>query len=313
MTPEHNPTAADEPPRILVVDDERINVQMLHEMLRNEYRVSVALDGEQALQRARTVHPALILLDVQMEGMDGYEVCRRLQADETTRGIPVIFVTAMDSEEDERRGLELGAMDYITKPFRPSIVQARIRNHLELKRQRDLLNRLSSIDGLTGLANRRHFESTLEREWKNATRSETSLGLVLLDIDHFKLYNDHYGHLAGDETLITVARAVADSTRRPTDLAARYGGEEFVCILPNTDLDGARTTGEAIRAAVHELAIPSAAAPTGRVTVSVGATALRPGPEETGAALLVHTADQLLYRAKEAGRDRVVVEALTTA
>ncbi|WP_018946479.1 diguanylate cyclase [Thioalkalivibrio sp. AKL17] len=303
---------SDEPPRILVVDDERINVQMLHEMLRNEYRVSVALDGEQALQRARTVQPSLILLDVQMEGMDGYEVCRRLQADEATRGIPVIFVTAMDSEEDERRGLDLGAMDYITKPFRPSIVQARIRNHLELKRQRDLLNRLSSIDGLTGLANRRHFEHTLEREWKNAARSETSLGLLLLDIDHFKHYNDHYGHQAGDETLIAVAGTVADSTRRPTDLAARYGGEEFVCVLPNTDLDGARTTGETIRAAVHELAIPSEAAPAGRVTVSVGATALQPGPEETGAAMLVHTADQLLYRAKEAGRDRVVAEALTT-
>lgn len=294
--------------KILIVDDERLNIRMLDEILRDEYDISVAVNGEQALKRALAAPPPdMILLDIQMPGMDGYEVCRRLMAHETTRGIPVIFVTSMVDEEDERKGLELGAVDYITKPFRPSIVQARLKNHLELKRQRDLLNRLSSLDGLTGIANRRHFETFIEQEWRRAPRHGLEISLILMDIDHFKKYNDHYGHTAGDDCLKEVARALVDALPRATDLIARYGGEEFVCVLPATDLQGALKVAERLRAAVLSQAIPHAFSGTHDcVTLSLGVACMQPGRGSTTPSDLIVAADRMLYRAKEAGRNRVM-------
>jgi len=293
--------------RLLIVDDETINIRMLDGMLRDEYEISVAVNGEQALKRAFATPPDLILLDIQMEGMDGYEVCRQLKDNELTADIPVIFVTTRASTAEEVKGLELGAVDYITKPYHPSIVRIRLKNHLELKRQHDILNRLSSLDGLTGIANRRHFDSFLAQEWSRTVRSNGEISLILMDVDHFKKYNDHYGHVAGDDCLRAVSAALAGALTRSTDLVARYGGEEFVCILTSTGLDGAIRVAEKMRAAALALAIPHAYSEThARVSLSFGVATARPGLSEMQPASLLLEVDRLLYRAKEAGRNRVM-------
>ena len=172
--------------------------------------------------------PDLILLDVMMPGMDGYEVCRRLKGHAATANIPVLFVSSRDEEEDEARGLSLGAIDYIVKPIRPSIVQARVRNHLDLKRSRDLLQRLTTQDHLTGISNRRRFDDFLDMEWRRAAREQAPISLIAIDIDHFKAYNDHYGHPGGDQCLIEVARTLATCVTRPCDLVARCATQSQV-------------------------------------------------------------------------------------
>ncbi|WP_338018741.1 response regulator [Ectothiorhodospira variabilis] len=303
---QNNEPGLDERPRVLVVDDSRINLQLLHNILDRRYQVSVAIDGEQALRRAESLRPGLILLDIKMQGMDGYEVCRRLNALEATQDIPVIFVTAKDQQEEERKGLELGAVDYITKPFLPAIVEARVRNHIELKRQRDTLARLSRIDGLTGIANRRQFDDVLMQEWNHAGRTGGCIGLILLDIDHFKPFNDHYGHVAGDDALQAVARALSDTLPRTTDLVARYGGEEFVCVLPGTNREGVLTVAQRIRAAILALGIPHAASSTHtHLTVSLGVASARPKLHEGDPGALINLADEALYKAKASGRNQV--------
>jgi diguanylate cyclase (GGDEF)-like protein len=293
------------PHKILIVDDAPINIQVLNEALRERYRIFFATSGEDALKLVATMLPDLILLDVMMPDMDGYEVCRRLKNDPLLQGIPVIFVSAMSQQEDETIGLELGAVDYITKPFSPAIVQLRVRNQLELKRQRDLLERLAMIDGLTGLPNRRAFDEIFEREWRRAARNRNTFSLLMLDIDHFKAYNDAYGHLAGDDCLKQVASSQAQALVRPADFVARFGGEEFVCVLPETDEDGALVMAEKLRSAVEKLQIPHPMSPTSpMVTISVGVATTVPDNEQDSAAF-VGVADELLYEAKHAGRNRV--------
>lgn len=301
---------SEEKSRILVVDDERSNINVLGTILSERYDVSIALNGARALQLAVTnPQPDMILLDIQMPAMDGYEVCRRLKAAPETQNIPVIFITVMTTEEDECRGLELGAVDYITKPFRPSIVLARIKVHLELKKKRDLLERLSTQDVLTGLANRRRFQDYLGHEWRRSVRAETALSLILLDIDHFKQFNDHYGHLLGDDCLRQVAQAIVGRLKRATDLVARYGGEEFVCVLPDTSLEGAIKVAKKLHAAVCALAIPHEySSVASHVTVSLGIATTVPTPRSEPTSLL-QDADQRLYAAKKAGRNRLVWDA----
>lgn len=292
-------------PTILVVDDETINIELLADLLEDDYDVSFATGGEQALMLAAGDRPDLILLDVLMPGMDGYDVCARLKQDEVTAGIPVIFITALGDTEAETRGLDLGAVDYVTKPISPAILRARIRNHIELKRARDTLARLAATDGLTGLANRRSFDDRLAAEHRRLARSGGELSLILLDIDHFKPFNDTYGHLAGDDCLRQVGQALHGVARRPADLAARYGGEEFACILPGTDAAGARATAEQVRAAILALNIPHSASPTSdRVTASLGVITVACVPDQP-IGEIIKAADAGLYRAKEAGRNRV--------
>lgn len=294
--------------RLLIVDDEPVNIRMLDGMLRDEYDISVGLNGEQALKRAFAAPPDLILLDIQMDGMDGYEVCRHLKENKLTRHIPVIFVTSRASTAEEVKGLELGAVDYITKPYHPSIVRIRLKNHLELKRQHDMLTRLSSLDGLTGIANRRHFDTSLAQEWSRTVRSNGVISLVLMDVDHFKKYNDHYGHIAGDDCLKVIAGTLAASLTRSTDLVARFGGEEFACVLGNTGRDGAARLAEKMRIAVLALAIPHAGSENHAVvSLSFGVAAATPGIGEMHTADLLVEADRQLYLAKEAGRNRVMV------
>ncbi|RYY84855.1 MAG: diguanylate cyclase, partial [Comamonadaceae bacterium] len=225
--------------RVLVVDDHDINVRLLQATLDAEHDVQVATDGEQALAACRLQAPDLVLLDVMMPGMDGFEVCRRLKADAATRDIPVIFITALGDEQAETKGLGAGAVDFISKPIRPRVVRARVHTHLTVKRQADLLRSLVYVDGLTGLCNRRSFDESLARECGRATRAGSPLSVALVDVDLFKRYNDHYGHQAGDDCLRRVADAMASCLQRPGDVCARYGGEEFAWVLPDTDLEGA--------------------------------------------------------------------------
>jgi diguanylate cyclase (GGDEF)-like protein len=298
---------------ILLVDDAPANLEALNAVLGSDYELVFATSGPEALEQAREQLPDLILLDVMMSGMNGYEVCRHLKADERTRGIPVIFVTAMDHEEDETAGLDAGAIDYLTKPVRASIVRARVRNHLDLKRAHDLLESLSITDPLTGLPNRRQFDAVLENEIRRAFRTVSHVGLLMCDLDHFKAYNDHFGHPAGDACLRDVAKVFRDTFRRAGDLAARYGGEEFAVVLPGATPHDGWMMGERIRRAVEARRLPhprSGTAPW--VTLSVGVASMLISAESS-APLLVQRADDALYAGKKAGRNRVTaVEELPT-
>lgn len=293
---------------ILVVDDAPENLRVLSAVLKDQYRIKVATNGERALALAASDDPPdLILLDVVMPGMDGYEVCKRLKSDPKTAAIPVLFVSSRDEEEDEARGLDAGGIDYIVKPVRPSIVQARVKNHIELKRSRDLLERLTTVDHLTGISNRRRYDEYLELECRRATRDGEPLSLIAIDIDHFKAYNDHYGHPEGDACLIAVAQALAATVTRPTDVVARCGGEEFACILPGTDASGAAGLAEQMRQAVASLELPhQGSAPHGCVTISLGVATWVPEPGQSPQ-LLADAADRALYQAKADGRNRFVV------
>lgn len=186
-------------PRLLLVDDQPANIQALHRVFAGDCQVLMATDGARALQLCRERQPDLVLLDVQMPGMDGHELCAELKADPLLRGIAVIFVTAQHHPDDETRGLDAGAADFITKPFNPAVVRARVRTQLTLKHQSDLLRELAFVDGLTGVHNRRHFDERFLSETRRAQRTRSPLAVVLADVDHFKRYNDALGHLAGDD------------------------------------------------------------------------------------------------------------------
>jgi diguanylate cyclase (GGDEF)-like protein len=287
------------------VDDVPANLSLLSGILRDDYRIQLATSGAKALELVAASAPDLILLDIMMPDMDGYEVCKRLKANPETEHIPVLFITARNQVEDEELGLTLGAMDYIHKPISPPIIKARVRNHLALKLQTDALKRLSFMDGLTQVANRRHFDNTLANEMQRAQRQQHKLSLLMLDVDYFKLFNDHYGHGLGDTCLIKVAQAMQTCMSRPTDLLARYGGEEFVVILPGTDLSGARKVAESLRQRVAAMQIPHAHSPVAtHVTISIGISCNTP-LETTSAIELLDQADRALYLAKQSGRNQI--------
>ena len=293
------------PPLILVVDDQPINIQILYRILKSNYEVCMATSGAQALEFCRTRKPHLILLDMIMPEMDGYAVCRALKSDETMRDVPIIFVTAQDNPDDEAQGLEAGAVDFITKPVHAAVVLARVRTHLTLAFQTEMLRSLSLIDGLTGIANRRQFDAVLEREWRHRERAKVPLSLLMIDIDFFKRYNDHYGHLAGDACIQAVAQELRSALHRPHDFVARYGGEEFACLLPDTPLEGAEHKAKDMMQRVRALAMDHVASEIEPyVTISIGVATASPTSITTSADLL-STADRFLYVAKESGRAQV--------
>ena len=294
--------AAPRRPRLLVVDDQPVNIQAIYQTFCADHQVLMATSGEQAIELCLSKQPDLVLLDVVMPGTDGFEVCRRLKADEATRDIPVIFVTAQDDEAAETRGLDAGAVDFISKPINPKIVRARVRTQLTLKAQSDLLREWVYTDGLTGVHNRRYFDERMEVEWARAIRNSNALSVVLLDVDFFKRYNDCYGHLAGDECLRRVASALRACVRRPGDVVARFGGEEFVCLLPDTDLAGAMTVAEEFSQLLSVQQIPHADSSVASVvTVSLGVCTKRAGLGGS-AERLMREADAQLYVAKARGR-----------
>ena len=291
-------------PRLLVVDDQPINIQTLYQIFHADHEVFVATSGEQALSFCRgNPLPDLILLDVVMPGLDGLAVCRQLKADPVLANIPVIFVTACMDPADETRALEAGGVDFITKPVNPMVVRARVKTHLTLKAQGDFLRSLVFIDGLTGVANRRRFDEALLSEWRQCQRAGTPLALLMIDIDHFKRYNDHYGHPTGDACLQQVAAVLKAAMQRASDLVARYGGEEFVCLLPGCDQAAALAKARALQEALAAQGIVHEASPTAAcVTLSIGVAVAQPQAGGSPAAL-VAAADAALYSAKHRGRN----------
>jgi diguanylate cyclase (GGDEF)-like protein len=291
-----------ERPKILVVDDEPGNRGLLAEVLKDDYTVVLAKSGEMALSLAARHKPDIVLLDVVMPGMDGYQVLRTLKSQDDTRHIPVIFISALDSMADEEKGLLLGAVDYITKPFHAPIVRARVRNHAEAVSHRRLLERLALVDGLTEVPNRRRLEQTLQLRWPPGLH----VSVILLDVDHFKLYNDHYGHSGGDRVLRQVAGAVQQTLKRETDLVARYGGEEFVLFLPHTDAKGGQVCAELARKAVENLHIPHEKSLVGPfLSISLGGTSVKLPPSGMVPDGLLEQSDRQLYLAKQLGRNRL--------
>ena len=289
---------------LLIVDDDKHNRLLLTELFEGEYKIIQAKNGLQALELARAHAPELILLDVLMPEMDGMAVIRALKRDDATRHIPVIFITALDSAADEELGLDLGAVDYIAKPFHPPIARVRVRNHLQIVHQRRLLEQIAALDGLTGIPNRRRFDEALAQEWSRCQRSGLPLSLIVADVDQFKQYNDTLGHAAGDRVLQDVAAALRQAARRPGDLAARYGGEEFVLLLPETDAPQAQQLADELlqRMAARKLPHPAAsAAPC--VTLSLGGITTIPASSAV-APDFFERADAALYQAKAQGRNR---------
>ncbi|MBI4747579.1 MAG: PleD family two-component system response regulator [Acidobacteria bacterium] len=313
---------------ILIVDDNPINLDLLSGLLReHNYRVRAAINGRRALTAIRSCLPDLVMLDITMPEMDGYEVCRQIKADELTRDIPVIFISALDEVIDKVRAFEIGGVDYVTKPFQFGEVLVRIENQLkisrlqkemerknlelqqsymQLERANRMLKALSYLDALTGIANRRHFDEALDQEWRRATRTNAPLSLVMIDIDFFKAFNDFYGHQGGDECLKQVAQVLSNTLKRAGDLAARYGGEEFAVVLPGTEAEGAAILADELRAKVESLSLEHHRAPSQIVTISLGVATAIP-KEGISPESLIAIADRALYRSKKDGRNRVSI------
>jgi diguanylate cyclase (GGDEF)-like protein len=293
----------DDRPRILIVDDERININILNALLKTDYKIMAATSGEQAIKAAVDGHPDLILLDILMPGMDGHQICRKLKSEPSTRSIPIIFITAMGDAENETMGFALGAVDYIPKPFNNAVVKARVGVHLRLKRQNDMLENLASMDALTEVPNRRAFDQARAIEWRRCQRENLPISIIMIDVDQFKQYNDNYGHGAGDECLSRIAKAISGCIHRPGDMLARYGGEEFAAIMSGTHSAGAMQMAQQFLSSVADLRIShehSKVVPY--VTLSVGVATTGDLDAVTPEQLL-EAADRMLYEAKQSGRN----------
>lgn len=318
---------------ILIVDDRQENLFVLESLLEEmNCNIIKATSGNEALSLMLEHEFALVLLDVQMPDMDGFETAEFMRMNSKTRYLPIIFVAAISKEQKcIFKGYEIGAVDYLFKPIEPIILQSKVKVFLELYNQKRLieeksklleikikelselkeanfkLENLSTLDGLTGISNRRSFDNYIDMSLKSCIRSNKPLSLIMADIDFFKGYNDTYGHLQGDDCLIKVAKAIASSIKRPLDFVARYGGEEFALILPETDEEGAKVIAETVRKNIEELRIiheHSAAAP--HITLSLGISTIYP---KSGNFIgeLIDSADKALYKSKSSGRNRVSI------
>ena len=337
MTINNVPATAARKETLLIVDDSVDNLRLLATMLQSQgYQVKKAISGQFALQSLAVIEQDLILLDVNMPEMDGYQVCQTLKAQIKYQSIPIIFISAADQLFNKVQAFRAGAVDYITKPFHLEEVLIRVENQLNQKRlyrelekqnfllkteiserlkaekalmeANHLLEELAAQDGLTGLANRRHFDHYLAAQWQCCLLEKKSLALILIDVDFFKAYNDAYGHLLGDDCLKQVAAILKSMGRIKTDLVARYGGEEFVVVLPDTTQDGAEQLAQRIQQAIAEQNIPHRqSSVAAHVTLSMGLTSLVPSEAETMASM-IQTADLALYQAKTRGRNRIVCQ-----
>jgi diguanylate cyclase (GGDEF)-like protein len=295
-------------PTILVVDDMTTTLLLLHDLLKDTYEVKIAKSGTKALEILESPNDIdLILLDIEMPDINGYDVCRRIKNNETIKNIPIIFITGRTSQEDEEYGLNLGAIDYITKPFNKAIVKLRIKNYLNLKIKNDMLEKLSMYDGLTNIRNRRFFDETFEKTFSEIKRDKKSLAVLMIDIDFFKPYNDNYGHGQGDETLRKVAKALEKTIKRASDFVARYGGEEFVILLKDINKDGVEAVANNLLNAVRELKITHEFSKIENyVTVSIGASFYNSSSDITKLELLLK-ADETLYNVKNSGRNNFAI------
>jgi len=290
---------------ILITDDSAMDLDTISHILQADYTVYTATDGPTCLEIARTKVPDLILLDIVMPGMCGFETINALKENTLTADIPVIFITALTQAEDEEKGFTMGAADYISKPFSSAVVKLRVRNQIQIVNQIRQIHRNSITDELTGIGNRRYFYDQLEQEWARAVRNQKPLSFMMVDIDDFKSYNDTYGHLQGDRALRSVAQSIKASLARATDKCARWGGEEFATILPETDLVGARGVAERIRSNIENLALPLPDGTSTHVSVSMGINTVIPGTnDEYPLNKFVSDTDNALYYAKTSGRNR---------
>ena len=295
-------------PTILVVDDMTTTLLLLHDLLKDTYEVKIAKSGTKALEILESPNDIdLILLDIEMPDINGYDVCKRIKNNETIKNIPIIFITGRTSQEDEEYGLNLGAIDYITKPFNNAIVKLRIKNYLEKKKKNDMLEKLSMYDGLTNIRNRRFFDETFEKTFSEIKRDKKSLAVLMIDIDFFKPYNDNYGHGQGDETLRKVAKALEKTIKRASDFVARYGGEEFVILLKDINKDGVEAVANNLLNAVRELKITHEFSKIENyVTVSIGVSYYNSSSDITKLELLLK-ADETLYNVKNSGRNNFAI------
>ncbi|EPE2649646.1 diguanylate cyclase [Vibrio fluvialis] len=295
---------------VLVVDDQATNIQLIYQLLKNEYDVLMATTGQQAIAVCREHKPDLILMDVLMPDINGWETCKILKRDPDIATIPVIFVTALTDQDDENACWEAGAVDFLQKPINANTLKHRVRAHLTLKHQSDLLRSLAYVDGLTGISSRRHFDQYMEAQMGHAFRKQESLGVLLIDIDFFKQYNDRYGHIAGDDCLRQVAQSLKQSCLRSADMVARYGGEEFVLVLPDTNERGLERIAQRIKQQLEQEAIAHIGSPTSLLTVSAGGAVYLPGELPDDAEAMLILADTMLYKAKAEGRNRSCIEEL---
>jgi len=325
--PEHTLTAFKV--RVLLVDDQLIIVEAVRRMLSDQADIEFhyVTDATQALESARQLQPTVILQDLVMPSIDGFGMIQLYRGCEELRNVPVIVLSAKEDPKLKAHSFATGANDYMVKLPDKLELLARVRYHsgAHINRlQRDQafrflresqkqladanieLRKLAALDGLTGIANRRQFDDTMQLEWQRGQREKQPLTLLLCDVDFFKLYNDSFGHLAGDLCLKKVAAVLTEHLKRPADLAARYGGEEFAIILPDTPLTGALIVAESCRRHLEQLAIANPQADTGfaTLTMSVGVASVVPSPASS-IEQLIQQADQALYAAKHAGRNRV--------
>ncbi|MFA3790063.1 diguanylate cyclase [Aliiglaciecola sp. SL4] len=297
-------------PIMLIADDQPLVVRQIYEVFQDDFHIFMASDGAQCVEMANELLPDIILLDINMPHLDGFQVCEKIKENVITSHIPVIFITSNIDEADEVKGFEVGGVDFIRKPINPTIMWARVQSHAQIKRQSDLLRRLALIDGLTGVSNRYQFDEQLLTDWLSCAREKNSLALLMIDADNFKQLNDTYGHQAGDKFLKVLAEKVATCAHRPGDLVARYGGEEFACILPNTDLAGALKVAEDIRTLIEQTVV---CLETSRdqisaikTTVSIGLHCLVPDRKDQPD-VLIKSADQALYQAKALGKNQICI------
>jgi len=304
--------------KVLIVDDEKMNILALAHFLKPHYEIFIASDGASALAEAEKQLPDIILLDILMPDMSGFDVLVKLKDSYATMNIPVIFLTGLDSAEDEEKGLLLGAVDYITKPFNKSIVKARISTQLKLSSYIRTIEKLCMLDALTGLSNRRGFDMRFEAEWGRAFREKKPLGIIMIDIDDFKKYNDTFGHPQGDVLLQAISDVLNESVNRSSDFTSRWGGEEFLALLPDTDLIGTLKKAEQIRESVTKIQLQlnnivnSESAENAQagswtktfITVSIGACSKIPSEGDNPIDFL-NEVDKLLYTAKKNGKNQV--------
>ncbi len=290
--------------KILIVDDSFLQATQLEAILNDEYEVAIAQTAEDGLNRAINEDFSLILLDVVMPVMDGFTLLKKIQEERATQSVPVILITSLSGVSDEQRGLILGAVDYITKPFDSLIVKARVNTHIKLYRYRRQVEQLSMTDQLTGIANRRKYEQYSATKWGEAIRLRVPLSICMFDIDHFKRYNDTFGHPAGDKVISAIAQTAASHLQRSTDFLARYGGEEFVALSLGASSDKIFQHLKKIRQAVEDLHIPHDPATAQWVTVSIGGVTVTPKMKDSYDFYL-KIADTMLYDAKKNGRNQV--------
>lgn len=291
--------------KILIIDDSNLQITHLKDILSDEYAITTATTAAEGLECVKKEHFSLILLDAVMPDMDGFTMLKILQEELITKHIPVIMITSLSDIQHEEYGFLLGAVDYITKPFHPSIVKARVRTHIKLYQYRIQIERQSMFDQLTGIANRRQYDEYVSKKWVEAIRLKFPFSICMLDIDKFKVYNDTFGHPAGDTVIASVAKTISDQLQRSTDFVARYGGEEFVAILLGSDAAEAHSHMEKIRQAIEDLHIPHNLEVSPWITISIGGVTALPQLGDSYDTYL-KIADAMLYEAKRLGRNQVV-------